>query len=75
MCAIDCRVSQLTHRELGEINSAVIQCCEDSGIIGCIFVEGIILHQEDIRQSAVITGFSRCDQCSLDIAIYLLLNV
>ena len=49
MCSIDCRVSQLTHRELGEINSAVIQCCEDSGIIGCIFVEGIILHQEDIR--------------------------
>ena len=49
MCSIYCGVSQLTHRELGEINSTVIQCCEDSGIIGCIFVEGIILHQEDIR--------------------------
>ena len=75
MLAIYGRICKLTAGELREIDAGICQLCKDLRIVCNIFMEGIILHQEDIRQSIVVSSFCCSDQTLFNIGIYLFLNI
>ena len=67
MLAVHCAVGKLAGRKLRKINSGIRQIKEYFRVIGKIFLIGVVLHQEDIRQDTVIIRRCRCCDLGFDI--------
>ena len=75
MVAIDGGISQLAAGELVPIQAGVGQVGVDTGEVGDHLVVGVVLHQEKIRQGAVILAGGSGDELGLDVAVDVLFNV
>ena len=75
MVAVHSGVSQLAAGEVVPVEAAVVQLGVDAGEVGDHLVEGVVLHQEDVGQGAVVLAGGSGDQLGLDVAVDVLLNV